>query len=170
MKRLIIIAVVGLALFAGETGCKTKSSRMRNAAVADQNVTDSIKAKNEQFMSGFQKEDTTRFAQVYTKDGWIIPPNSPPIKGRGQIKKFLIQTKNMGLSKIQLNSNEVFVDSDSTAVETGTYKLFVGNGQPTDQGSYMVYWKKEGGSWRMFRDIWNSDMSPTDQQGTNKVQ
>jgi ketosteroid isomerase-like protein len=40
------------------------------------------------------------------------------------------------------------------AVETGTVKLVAKDGKLT-QARYLVVWKREGGGWKLHRDIWN---------------
>ena len=32
------------------------------------------------------------------------------------------------------------------------------DGKHLDHGKYLVFYKKEGGRWKIYRDIWNSSM------------
>lgn len=158
MIKRIIYAISGVLLIAAFTSCTPKSE---TNMTSDSTVKDAINKQNEVFMTSFQESDTTQFAQVYLQDGWMMPPDSPPIKGRQGIKQFLLGAHKMGLSKIMLTTGEVSVHGDA-AVETGTYQTFAGD-QQVGNGSYMVYWKKDGNTWRMARDIWNSDTPPPSQ-------
>jgi ketosteroid isomerase-like protein len=44
------------------------------------------------------------------------------------------------------------------AAETGKYDLTGADGTVLDSGKYVVVWKREGGHWKLHRDIWNTSM------------
>jgi ketosteroid isomerase-like protein len=50
--------------------------------------------------------------------------------------------------------------------ETATYDLQVANNQSLDKGKYIVVWKQDNGTWKMNRDIFNSDMPPAPMAAT----
>jgi ketosteroid isomerase-like protein len=37
--------------------------------------------------------------------------------------------------------------------------MFAADNKSLDKGKYVAVWKKENGTWKMYRDIWNSNMS-----------
>jgi len=61
----------------------------------------------------------------------------------------------MGLEEVVLETLELEAH-DETAHEVGRYTLKAAGGQVTDTGKYLVIWKREGGSWKLHRDIWTT--------------
>jgi hypothetical protein len=47
-----------------------------------------------------------------------------------------------------------------TAHEVGQYELLDAAGKTLDRGKYVVLWKKEGGRFKLHRDIWTTSMPP----------
>ena len=67
-----------------------------------------------------------------------------------------------GLTAATLDTVEVDSTGD-TAVEVGRYTLRAKGGQVADAGTYVVVWKREGGGWKLHRDIWNTNRpAPSD--------
>jgi ketosteroid isomerase-like protein len=64
-----------------------------------------------------------------------------------------------GATGLTLTAVEVEAHGD-TAHEVGTWVLKAKDGTAVDNGKYIVIWKKEGGQWRLHRDIWNSSTPP----------
>ena len=44
--------------------------------------------------------------------------------------------------------------------DRGLYSLFKKDGTLLDKGKYAILWQAERGSWKPFRDIFNSNMAP----------
>jgi ketosteroid isomerase-like protein len=63
----------------------------------------------------------------------------------------------MGIAEATLKTIELEAHGD-TANEIGAYTLRAGDGGVLDQGKYVVIWKREGGQWKLHRDIWNSSL------------
>ena len=60
----------------------------------------------------------------------------------------------MGVKDIQLNVTEVLGDEDML-IEIGTYEMFGDNNVVLEKGNYLSVLKKENGTWKVHRDIWN---------------
>jgi hypothetical protein len=43
-------------------------------------------------------------------------------------------------------------------VETGRYEIYGAENKLMDKGKYVVAWKPVNGDWKLYRDIFNSDM------------
>ena len=67
---------------------------------------------------------------------------------------------NSGITGVDLRTIEVW-GTENLITEEGELSLFVGDTE-ADQGKYIVLWKKEDGKWKLFRDIFNSNLSPTE--------
>ena len=63
----------------------------------------------------------------------------------------------MALRNFELKTIKIWGDS-SILAEEGIYKYSDSNGKQLDKGKYIVLWKLESGNWKMYRDIWTSDL------------
>jgi ketosteroid isomerase-like protein len=61
------------------------------------------------------------------------------------------------LKQTKLETVEVY-GTGGTVAEVGKYSVLGGNGEALDSGKYIVLWKREKGKWKLYRDIWNSNM------------
>ena len=61
-----------------------------------------------------------------------------------------------GITGIDLRLENVYGSEDLIA-EEGELTLFVGE-EAVAEGKYIVLWKKEDGRWKLFRDIFNSNL------------
>ncbi|HLL95227.1 MAG TPA: DUF4440 domain-containing protein [Spirosoma sp.] len=121
---------------------------------AQQDVKADIMAANQKFMTGFQQGATT-MANYYTSDAQLFPPNSDVVKGTTAIGTFWKGGYDAGIKRVKLETMEAEKTGDQV-VELGRYTLFGANDAQIDAGKYVVVWKKEGGQWKLHRDIWNT--------------
>jgi len=103
---------------------------------------------NKAFAAG--SEELTR---LYTKDAQIFPPGQRMVKGERAIQQAW-EAIQQEYSDSRLTTTEV-LECGSYMFETGTWTA-KRRGSPL-QGKYMSLWKKEGGTWKIHRDIWNRD-------------
>lgn len=128
-------------------------------------VRQAIEAANAQLVEAFNQGDAAAAAAFYTEDAIFMPPNSEPARGRQAIQeKTAADMAALHLSDLALTTSEVDVHGD-TAIETGSFTIkLTPPGQEEaiqDQGKYIVIWKKQAdGSWKVHRDIFNSNISP----------
>ena len=111
---------------------------------------------------------TDSLASMFALDAWQMPPNNPPLVGRDAIRGFWQQAMGWGKWKFSLRAEDVQT-SGSIAIERGKYKTtFVagpdappGMTSVSDQGSYVVYWRREAdGNWRIVWDAPVSEIPP----------
>lgn len=114
-----------------------------------------IIACNNAFMDAFGRGDAAGLANLYTVGGQLLPPNSDVVAGRDGIRTFWQGAVDAGLTAATLDTVEV-ESTGETAVEVGRYTLRAKSGQVADAGKYVVVWKREGGGWKLHRDIWNT--------------
>jgi ketosteroid isomerase-like protein len=115
---------------------------------------DEIMAANQGFMDAFKRGDPAAVAACYTSGARLLPPNLQAIEGPEGIREMWTQLISMGIKSIELETLEVEGAGDS-AWEQGRYTLR-GAGGVMDVGKYIVIWKREGGQWKLHRDMWNS--------------
>lgn len=133
------------------TTATTASSFNLDAAKAD------IAASSETFGSAFANGDSVNFASHYTSDACINPSNMPKMCGTAAITAFFNGGYKMGIRGIKITTAEVMGGIDAV-VETGTYEMFADKNVSIDKGKFIAVWKQENGKWKMYRDIWNTDM------------
>ena len=64
-----------------------------------------------------------------------------------------------GITDAKITTKEVFGDED-LLVEESNVLLYVGDQQVADEKAIVV-WKKVNGEWKLFIDIFNSNLPPT---------
>ncbi len=113
-----------------------------------------IQAANRRFMEAFRRRDAAAIADLYTRDGQLLPANSDFVTGTDAIRAFWQGALDMGIEEVVLETAELKGHGD-TAHEVGRYTLRAG-GEAADSGKYLVIWRQEGGSWKLHRDIWTT--------------
>ena len=112
-----------------------------------------IEDVNRSFEEAARKRDVERLAALYTADAIVMPPDAPFVKGRDSIKQFWSSaSQQLGLKDVRLNTVDLEVAGD-TAHEVGEAVLTLESGGATFK--YVVVWKKVGGSWKLWTDIFH---------------
>ena len=116
-----------------------------------------IEAVNVKFGAAWGKKDAAALAALYTANAILLAPNATRVSGSQAILEFWKAALSGAPPVGKLTTAEVEAHGD-TAHEVGSYELSAADGKVMDKGKYIVIWKREGGQWKMHRDIWNSDM------------
>ena len=95
-------------------------------------------------------------AALYTRDAKVMAPGAEIVSGPKAIEALFAGEIAAG-TKNALTPGEV-VGMGDHAVETGKWVATSADGKHLDHGPYMTLYKKEGGEWKLYRDIWNSAM------------
>ncbi len=119
------------------------------------NVVDAIKEMNESFASCLRRGDARELAKLYSEDAMLLPPGSDFVEGRDDIQAFWKGVMDVGISGAQQDTVELH-DFGGMALEIGTYKLFAGEAV-VDSGKYLIVWRHEDLSWKLYRDTWNTN-------------
>lgn len=117
----------------------------------------SIMQSNQTFMKAFQNDDSVGVANCFTTAAKLMCSNQPSIEGKGNIRHYFSEIMERGVAKIDLHTIQILGDS-SILTEEGTYQFSDKKEQQTDKGKYIVLWKQEAGNWKMYRDMWTSDL------------
>ena len=167
---LLLFAVTSVAAACAkpEDTATTSDSASGVAATASADagaVRQAIDAANERFEQAVERNDTTTaLAANYADDAIVMPQGTEAWRGRDAIQKgFVGMNKQMPIKDMDLKTDDVTVGGD-LAVETGTYEMTMqpsGGKEMKDKGKYVVVWKRQpDGSWKIVRDIFNSDNPP----------
>ena len=128
-------------------------------AQAQQSARTAIEANTKQFVEAFNKGDAAAVANMYTTDARMLPPNSEMVEGRPNIQKFWQDAITAGLKMGSLETVHVETQGN-IAVEIGRYTTTISRAGTTitDKGKYVVVWKREGGSWKLSVDMFNTSV------------
>ena len=105
--------------------------------------------------------DADAWAASFTDDGVQMPPHFGANVGKTPIRGWGKSVLNLFACRFSLSVEEVRVAAD-WAFERGRYGITLApraGGEPMDDsGKYItVYQRQSDGSWKIARDIWNSD-------------
>ncbi len=143
MRRPIAIALVTLALAAP-----------RPALAQDARA--QIAKMDQAWQTAYNAGDAAALTALYTSDAKLLAPGGEPASGSAAIKAFF--TKDIaGGAKNTLTLGDVTAFGDY-ALETGGWVATSKEGKHLDHGSFMTFYKKVNGEWKIYRDTWNSSM------------
>lgn len=99
-------------------------------------------------------------ADFFLPDGVVMPPNAPAARGPSGVAEAMGPMFEM-VDGVDFQTESIdMAESGELAVEYGQYSLTgtLPDDSPfSDEGSYLVTWKKEDGEWMVLYDIFNSD-------------
>lgn len=165
MRRVASVVAL-MAVAACAPSAEKMAADSPAAAMADPaSVRQSIDSANARATEALNKGDVEGWLTLYASDAVVLPPNQPAWRGteglRVGAQGMLSQVT---LSGMKLNIEDVKVAGD-LAVETGTYEMTMTPKQGkaiNDKGKYIVVWQHQpDGSWKIIRDIFNSDLPAT---------
>jgi uncharacterized protein (TIGR02246 family) len=145
---LLASAILSLA------GCQS-AGQMDSRTV--QNAQQDIQELHSQFLKAFNAKDPTALAAVYSNDAMLMPPNAPTVKTQLGVQEYARQFFSPSISGLLLNVAETTVTGDY-AFCTGYYTMLGPDGSSVDHGKFLEVLKREGQGWKIYRDIFNSDM------------
>ncbi len=114
-----------------------------------------IEAINQELEAAMAAGSASRLTAIYTKDGQLLPPNSPIIQGYDNIHAYWESVFAMGIGGADLETIEL-TELGDIAIEIGEFVMKTTQGSLADIGKYLIVWKKEQGQWKYHRDIWTS--------------
>lgn len=118
-------------------------------------IREAIEQVNERFMDAYNRGDAQGIADLYTTDGELMAPNFEVMKGKEAIQHLWQGAMDMGIKSVKMDIREVEQHGD-IAYEVSRASLYGDGGEVLDEANYLVIWKREGGDWKLHRDIFNS--------------
>ena len=150
-------ALFALMLFACNQAEQPKTATAESFNLAA--VKDTIVAANNRYSAAMAAGDSVAIAAIYTSDAKVMPSNMPALSGTAAITSFANENIKMGIKNVKFDVLGVWGGPDLVG-EEGTYTISDDKGAVIDKGKYLVFWKQEDGKWKLFRDVFNSDMPP----------
>lgn len=123
---------------------------------------DAIRAASLAAADAAQKKDWARWLAIFSDDIVNMPPNGPAIEGRAGIEAFLRgfpPFKDLKVEPLEIQGR------GDLAYVRGRYSLVLvlpGEPERREVGKFIEIWRKQAdGSWKLTRDISNSDLPAT---------
>ena len=127
----------------------------------------------QEFAAAFNAKDAAKVAAFYTEDAVLMPPNRPMVKGRANIEADYKRVFGEGVTNLQLRPMESVI-AGTQAFEAGTSSVTVKGGGSsmllsgvggsgaavTEQGKYVVVYKRVGADWKIAYDSFSGDQPP----------
>jgi ketosteroid isomerase-like protein len=117
-----------------------------------------ISMVNSVYGEAYIKGDSALFLSCYSEDASILPANSPSLSGSANILAFFKFGYKMGVRNIVFTTAGLFGLTKQFVTEQGNYEMFDANSRSIGKGKYLVLWKRTPAGWKMFRDMFNSDV------------
>jgi uncharacterized protein (TIGR02246 family) len=163
MKRKSALRVT-LCMFGGVMFLLASCSTRKDADA------EALAAVNEvwtQYSSSFSAGDIDRWLSLWTDDGVQMPPGSPPIAGKEQIRRRNKAALDRFTFEMSITNEEVRTAGD-WAFSRGIYKATLtpksGGKTTLIDGKYMTILQRQAdGSWKIYRDIFNSNTPPNEE-------
>ena len=168
MKKIYSVFLLGNTFFVlscnnsgtANNAAEDSSTKMSKDSDFDRDkARTAITDETAKFSDEFKRGDSVALAAHYGSDAWILPQNGEVVKKEGLVS-FWGGFIRSGVKELKLSVQDVSGNNDMV-VETGTYELLGDNNKSVDKGKYVVVWKKENDSWKIFRDIFNTNLPAT---------
>ena len=153
MKRNFPVFMLLAAIAIGCINASTESSASFDLVKAKEE----IEAANRIFMELVSKGDSTGVSNCYAIDAKMLAPHEPSITGRRNIEAVFGSYMKSGVAKAVGKTLAVWGTADMIT-EEGEMTIYITDGTQVDKGKYLQVWKKEAGAWKLFRDMYNSDL------------
>lgn len=159
-----LVAVLSCAKKADTVG--SDSASMAAAAASDPAIVrQTIEAANAKFVDALTRGDTAVMWANYADDAVVMPAGNATMSGKSAVTQGMAaMMSQISIANPKFTTTDVVVSGD-VAVESGTYEMTITpkGGKPiNDKGRYITVWKRQAdGSWKIIRDINNSQTAPT---------
>jgi ketosteroid isomerase-like protein len=151
-----VLAFAALTLLAcvpsGEPAARSAGQQETEAAV--------IRELSRQWGEAMRRQDVSALLTMYTADAAIYEPGLPPITAADGLRQHFEELATLEIISIDDEIRDIEVaSSGDLAVETGysRWEWRDAAGQHVERGPYIVVWRKQDGTWRVAREIFNSD-------------
>ena len=102
-------------------------------------------------------KDTAYLNNIFTEDAKVFPPNSEIVIGRKAISKLNFDWVNYGIYEFKESTTSSY-GNENYVIDEGTYYLRYGKVNTIDKGKYINIWKNINGEWKIYSNIWNTNL------------
>ena len=151
VSRFLGIALLSL-LLAPSTSCRQVEAPPEFSM--DQ-AWQEIAGRLRDYESALARGDVKTLGALYTEDAEIVT-RGPNTVGRANIEKVFEGMVRDSAALCGFTTTGLWGDAH-LLVEQGTGFFAKADGSDKATGEYLLVWKKEGGTWKIFRDTWFGD-------------
>ena len=154
IKKSLIFLLVAVMLL---SACSAQGSADDDKAA--------ILAVMKEYAASLDASDVDRWGSLWTENGVQMPPGAPVNVGKAKIVSGLAGAmESFAFSGMEIDNDEMEVAGDwayARGQYTVTYVPHDGSDPIFVDGKYMtIFQKQEDGTWKIHRDIFNSNVSP----------
>lgn len=157
MHRLISAGCLTLVIACGTTQATPRGEASGDAIAADEAA---LRAIDSTWFAAYGKGDVEGLAALYAEDAVISAPGAPAARGSAAIRQSLAADNanfmKGGLTVHPAPTSEVGVSGDLGWI-WNTFTVKDKAGATVDASKYVTVVARKNGTWRIIRDIWNSD-------------
>jgi ketosteroid isomerase-like protein len=155
-KHLGMLFLIGCGLALLVLGC----SQQRKPIVDVTATRKIIQEKNNQFTKAHITGDSAFLVNIFTQDAKVFAPNSDVVIGRPAIAVVNSQYLKLDIKEFR-EETTAFYGNEDYLIDEGSYYFRYGKDNTIDKGKYLNVWKKEDGDWKIYSNIWNTNMPAT---------
>lgn len=123
-----------------------------------------IKAENDRWADAFRRGDYQAIGHLYTDDGTLLQPGGERVTGPAAIAKYFKDGYAGKAPDTVTFSNFEFYGNDEVVAEVSDSIVRSHDGELKSRGKQILIFLKQGGVWKLHRDIWNDNgpLKPND--------
>ncbi|HDR9010477.1 YybH family protein [Burkholderia vietnamiensis] len=114
-----------------------------------------INTENVRWADAFARGDYEAIGRLYTHDGALLPPGGDRVTGGGAIAAYFAKQYAGAEPDTVSFSNYEFYGNDRAVTEVSDAEIRDHAGAVKYRGKQILLFLKEGGAWKLHRDIWN---------------
>lgn len=163
MKRnsslLLLIIIFGIVIYScdNKNNSKVESNETKVAEFNLNAAKTKIQEKTNRFTEAHITKDTAYLNNIFTEDARVFPPNSEIVTGKKAISQLNTDWVNYGIHEFKEVSTS-FYGNEDYLIDEGNYHLRYGEDNVIDKGKYINIWKNDNGEWKIYSNIWNTNM------------
>ena len=148
-------------LFSFTIACAPAAQEPAEEASTTEADVEAINTAGNEFVAAANANSVEGLVSIYAAEAVLMPPNEPAAKGSEGLQTwFQSFFDQFTIEDFSISAEEVVVAGD-WAFRRGTFAMTLtpaaGGEQIQDAGKFIEIWQMQAGSWKITRDIWNSD-------------
>ncbi len=141
-----------------------------NTFAQDSALKEKFQKMDNEMIKNMLSDNTEAMMSMYTDDAISMPSYEPMLKGKDEMMKSHMKSKEAGFKMNDMTLKVMNVwSSGDLAYEIGTYTIDMsmpGMDAWKDNGKYLTVWQKQSdGSWKIKAETWNTDNNPWEDMG-----
>lgn len=159
MRRLLPFLCAMLMTACGATQPAAPAPSAETPAFDLASARREIEAMNARFTSAHVSGDIATIDAMFTRDARSLPPGAAPAIGVPAIHALTEEYLKAKVYEFREETTD-FYGTSEVLVDAGTYTMVYGAERTVEHGKYLNVWTREGGTWKIRTNIWNTNAAP----------